>query len=102
MIPPGGMSPANIHISHSPCGNSPTLSHNSDNTGPDEFSPSVIIEGTWLQKPIVEITKVNLGPSYNKLLSLLCKLEAAHKWSNKTRGFPKVNIEPPAQLTHWV
>lgn len=102
-ISPGGTSLANIHFPHSPHGNSPTtLSHNSDNTGPDKFSPPVIIEGTWLQKPIVEITKVNLSTSYNKLLSLLCKLEAAHKWSNKTCGFPKVNVKHPAQLTHWV
>ena len=51
---------------------------------------------------ISNITKHNLGPAFNKLLSLLCDLEAAHKWVNKTRGFAKVSVDCPAQLTLWV
>ncbi|KIM81007.1 hypothetical protein PILCRDRAFT_9053 [Piloderma croceum F 1598] len=69
-------------------------------TGP--FSPPIFVKGTWLQKPLNEISKVDLSPSYNKLLTLLCKLEMSYKWINKTRGFPKITVERPAQLTHWV
>jgi hypothetical protein len=58
--------------------------------------------GKWLQKPLEEITKCNLNNAYTNTVSLLCDLERAYTFINKTRGFPKVKTECPAQLSHWI
>jgi hypothetical protein len=58
--------------------------------------------GKWLQKPLEEITKCDLNDAYTNMVSLLCDLERAYTFVNKTRGFPKVKMERPAQLSHWI
>jgi hypothetical protein len=56
--------------------------------------------GKWLQKPLEEITKCDLNDAYTNMVSLRCNLECAYTFVNKTRGFPKVKTEHPAQLSH--
>jgi hypothetical protein len=47
------------------------------------FSITAVVVRT---KPLSNITKHNLRPALNKLLNLLCDLEAAYNLVNKTRG----------------
>lgn len=54
----------------------------------------------WLRKPLAEIAKISLGAKYNTLLGLLCQLERAYQFHNKTRGYPK--NRRPQLLNDWV
>jgi hypothetical protein len=63
---------------------------------------TAIANDTWLEKPLRTITKVHLGPDFSEVVDRLCLLEASYGWINKTRGFPKVAVDRPAQLSMWV
>jgi hypothetical protein len=58
--------------------------------------------GKWLQKPLGEISKCDLGEAYANMVARLCDLERLYNFVNKTRGFPKVCKKRPAELDHWV
>lgn len=91
-----GPSPSNLGASATTRSSHPTA--NAGNT----LVPSSAILATWLGNPLKKINEPSLGSRYLNLLRLLCKLEATHKFINKTRGFGKVKCERPAQLAFWV
>lgn len=90
-------SPASPHAS--------TSDHSSSDlsippTPASSFTSPQSISKTWLHSPLSVIVDVALGDKYLRVLSLLCSLESAYNFVNKTRGFSTTNR--PAELGKWV
>ncbi|KZP10388.1 hypothetical protein FIBSPDRAFT_758443 [Athelia psychrophila] len=64
------------------------------------FVPPLSVHATWLQLPLEQISLCELGPEFSRSLGMLCVLEAAYNFVNKTRGFAAKGR--PAQLDAWV
>lgn len=63
---------------------------------------SLMVAGSWLVKPLGQLTAMSLTPTFDRLLGLLVTLEHTYGLVNKTRGFPKVEYDRPLLLTTWV